>query len=731
MRISGVILITALFLVSGSLALFPFKSVAASNVPFGSSASVVISGAKSIAQPPIITNAGDDVYVSYAQATPKAGVQIYFQKITDNGTIVGPKVLISSGADNMTNNFQRIAASGSDVYLTWQYNTVFGESILFRASTDTGNTWGAIQNLSALTGREVLASCKTLCAYPTIAVNGTYVYVSWTQQAPSKGGQAIYFTTSNNFGATGSFNTPVDIAPLTNQAWHEQEMAAWGNDVAVFWDSGSVFFTVSHNNGASFTSHTNIDQNFSTSSKSKSREPHVSIYGKNVYAVWEDNSLGKYQAFIKSSINGGDTFGPIVDLSKGTNGGSWLPQLVATGSSAYVTWGSISGSGQFQLYFAYSHNNGSTFSSAVNLSNDSGNAQTALVDANGNLVVVLWLDTSIDVNGQPVAAYSTDGGQDFGQPIALNGEAGKYLQQENDNSEITHNGNMFFATWLDTASSTGKGEVFFNSGPVGDSPAGSQLSTSQTNVQPGSIVWLTGTGFEPNSQISFTFAGASFGSPFPTNSTGGFMAQVQIPVSTPTGTYNFIATDPIYGIGRTLENVTAPKNSVISATTADPYGTQMHVVGAVVTVTGTKFADNAPITVTFMGNDVANPTSNTTGGFVTQFTIPLASAGAYFIVGTDGTRSASLKYTLVPHLSTNSTKVKPGSMVTLSGNGYAANSQVSLTFNGSALGSPVTTNSTGGFVTVEQIPTSTPKGPYPIIGTDSMSNSASAKEIVG
>ena len=154
-------------------------------------------------------------------------------------------------------------------------------------------------NLSALTGREISLTCKTLCAYPTIAANGSYVYVSWTQQAPSKGGQAIYFTTSSDNG--GSFNNPIDIAPLDNQNWHEQEMASWGNNVAVIWDSRSVYYTISHDNGATLGS----DQNFSLSSTSSSREPHIAIYGSNVYAVWEDNSLGKYQAFIKSSTDGG------------------------------------------------------------------------------------------------------------------------------------------------------------------------------------------------------------------------------------------------------------------------------------------------------------------------------------------------------------------------------------------------------------------------------------------
>ena len=44
---------------------------------------------------------------------------------------------------------------------------------------------------------------------------------------------------------------------------------------------------------------------------------------------------------------------------------------------------------------------------AIDLSNDAGNAKTAVIDANGNLVVIMWLDTTVDSSGQPVAVYST------------------------------------------------------------------------------------------------------------------------------------------------------------------------------------------------------------------------------------------------------------------------------------------------------------------------------------
>ena len=144
----------------------------------------------------------------------------------------------------------------------------------------------------------------------------------------------------------------------------------------------------------------------------------------------------------------------------------------------------------------------------------------------------------------PIAAYSTNGGSAFSAKLPLINK-GTYEEQQNDQPELTYIGNVFFATWLDTASNSGKAEIFFTSGTVGNGVSSdTQLITSQSNVQPGSIVTLTGTGYLASSQVSFTFAGAPFGGSFPTNGTGAFTVQVQIPASTSAGTYYFTATDP-------------------------------------------------------------------------------------------------------------------------------------------------------------------------------------------
>jgi hypothetical protein len=446
----AVLSLAVFFLFSGTL--YSFNSYALSS--FGSNPPTNISGTNTTAKPASLASFGSDAYVTWAHSTTSNGIQMFLRPITNNGANLGTTVSISKNLAG-TNDFQRVTASGNHVYVTWEVDKSSGESVMFRASGDNGVTWGSIQNLSKLAGTEV--TCKGLCAQPTIAANGTNVYVAWAQQAVKGGtGSEIYFVASSDNGA--SFGT--HFALTTIKGSHEQEMASWGNNVYLTWDTGATtYFAVSHNNGASFSA----AQSLGTST-GRARESHLAAWGTHVYLVWEDNSVGKYQAFIRTSSDSGDSFGAVIDLSKGTNGGSWLPQITASGSDVYVAWGVLSGAGIFQLYFSYSHDSGSTFSKATNLSNDAGNAKNAVLDSNGNLVVVMWLDTSIDSGGQATTAISTNGGVTFGSPIQMDGGKGKYIEQQNDMPELGINGNVIFAAWTDTASSSGKAEVFFNSG---------------------------------------------------------------------------------------------------------------------------------------------------------------------------------------------------------------------------------------------------------------------------
>ena len=177
---------------------------------------------------------------------------------SNNGVTFGTPVSIS-GNTHADNTFQRMYASGSDVYVTWENGTnTGGWWILFRASTDKGATWGPLQVLSGFINA---TTCPVLCAQPTLTTNGSYVYVTWTDQNKF-GGEDTFFVASNNYGAQGSFGTVMDLGHYDSGSSHEQEIAAWGSNIYISYDdvgqfSGSFLETayvlVSNNNGATWT----------------------------------------------------------------------------------------------------------------------------------------------------------------------------------------------------------------------------------------------------------------------------------------------------------------------------------------------------------------------------------------------------------------------------------------------------------------------------------------------
>jgi hypothetical protein len=244
-------------------------------------------------------------------------------------------------------------------------------------------------------------------------------------------------------------------------------MAAWGNDVYITWDDSGfsdlhgvlepAFFTVSHNNGASKYSRTNVVQNLTAletpnpNGGYRSREPHLAAWGGNVYVTWEDNRpTGKYVALIAVSTNRGNTFTIKPSLSKGLTATSWVPVVVASGSYVYDTW--YQNANPQQVYMAASTNNGSTFTTPIKISNDSGNAaQSPLAAAQGADVFMFWKDTTYGRSGAAVGSFSTNAGASFpSKPTVFSGGTTSYLAQQNDSPQTTIVGNLIFICWTDT-----------------------------------------------------------------------------------------------------------------------------------------------------------------------------------------------------------------------------------------------------------------------------------------
>jgi len=127
-----------------------------------------------------------------------------------------------------------------------------------------------------------------------------------------------------------------------------------------------------------------------------------------------------------------DVDAQVVQLDSGL-GTAYYPQVAADSGRVYAAW-SDTGVG-YDVYFAYSVDNGVTYSAPMKIDSDTTGAQKNLyktsVVADGNDVYVLWQDRRDDVTGTNDNVYcvaSHDGGVTFGPDVRIDdtGTPGQY-----------------------------------------------------------------------------------------------------------------------------------------------------------------------------------------------------------------------------------------------------------------------------------------------------------------
>ena len=94
---------------------------------------------------------------------------------------------------------------------------------------------------------------------------------------------------------------------------------------------------------------------------------------------------------------------------------NWLD---SQGDNIYVVWWN-NATGNWDVSFARSTDNGETFEKTINLSNNTGESQDARVDVSGDNVNVIWWDNQTGKK-QIFFRGSTNGGETFAPIVILN-----------------------------------------------------------------------------------------------------------------------------------------------------------------------------------------------------------------------------------------------------------------------------------------------------------------------
>jgi hypothetical protein len=194
-----------------------------------------------------------------------------------------------------------------------------------------------------------------------------------------------------------------------------------GSDVYVVWEQeGEIMLAASHDGGETWEEMVNV-----SNTPGASTDPRVatSADGQFVHVTWQDTP-GNGDIFYARSTNGGESFETSINLSN-TSGRSNDHQLLAEGSNVYVVWVDYT-TGNGDINFRKSNNNGGTFSSTTNLSRGSGLSFLASRDpdmaAQGTKVSVIWAaypDRSATRLGEIIFRESLDSGSTFGRHIVV------------------------------------------------------------------------------------------------------------------------------------------------------------------------------------------------------------------------------------------------------------------------------------------------------------------------
>lgn len=140
-----------------------------------------------------------------------------------------------------------------------------------------------------------------------------------------------------------------------------------------------------------------------------------------IYMAWEDDTATNSNILFCRSTDGGATFSTPINISN-TSGFSFNPRLaVGIAGNVNVVWEDDT-PGNTVVMFSHSTNAGVTFTTPINLSNDSADSgsQQIAADTTGNIYVV-WEHDSLDLG--IFFSRSTDGGATFSAPLVLSTNA--------------------------------------------------------------------------------------------------------------------------------------------------------------------------------------------------------------------------------------------------------------------------------------------------------------------
>jgi len=343
----------------------------------------------------------NSVHVAYGDGT------IRYRRSTDEGSTWSAPFTIGSGTIYLD---RPICVDGNNVYLVYfrDFNTVSDwccarnlGNLYMRKSTDGGATWLPQVQLTTARGAYRVA----------MITEGQNVYLSWMDYRSGTTWD-LYFRKSNDGGQT--WQNEVKLVNGNNSVGAERpDIVVIGSSVHLFWMSAfdnlppcytmpncsEVFYKRSLDGGQTWGPDTrlNLTNNYAA------RPISTVIPPSTVITSWEgEDGTGQNEPYVLRSIDNGSTW-ETVQRMRDLPGEASHQNVAAGGNNAHLAWHDERETGNRNIYYRQSNDQGATWGPEEAVSNAPGDSEVPVLCTTTHYVHVVWADNR---NGSYQPLYS-------------------------------------------------------------------------------------------------------------------------------------------------------------------------------------------------------------------------------------------------------------------------------------------------------------------------------------